>query len=76
MDGLITKAISGQQILLPIWHDITKQEVIDYSPSLADQVARNTSQDTVEEIAEEIPEDLTEETENTDVIENVPRVAN
>ena len=49
-------AISGQQILLPIWHDITKQEVIDYSPSLADKVARNTSQETVEEIASEIAE--------------------
>lgn len=56
LDGLMTKAISGQQILLPIWHDITKQEVIDYSPSLADKVARNTSQETVEEIATEIAE--------------------
>lgn len=56
LDGLMTKAISGEQILLPIWHDITQQEVIDYSPSLADKVARNTSQETVEEIAEEIAE--------------------
>lgn len=54
LDGLITKAISGQQILLPIWHNITKQEVIDYSPSLAEKVARNTSQDTLDEIAQEI----------------------
>ena len=54
LDGLMTKAISGEQILLPIWHDITKQEVIDYSPSLVDKVARNTSQETVEEIAEMI----------------------
>ena len=23
----------GEQIMLPIWHNITKQEVIDYSPS-------------------------------------------
>ena len=56
LDGLMTKAISGQQILLPIWHDITKQEVLDYSPSLADKVARNTSQETVEEIASEVAE--------------------
>ena len=54
LDGLITKSISGQQILLPIWHDITKQEVIDYSPSLADKVARSTGQQTIEEIATEI----------------------
>lgn len=56
LDGLMTKAISGQQILLPIWHNITKQEVIDYSPSLADKVARNTSQQNIDEIAEEISE--------------------
>ena len=54
LDGLITRSISNQQILLPIWHNITKQEVIDYSPSLADKVARSTSINTIEEIAEEI----------------------
>jgi len=56
LDGIITKSINGQQVVLPIWHDITKQEVIDYSPSLADKVARNTAVYTVEEIAEEIAE--------------------
>lgn len=54
MDGIITKAVSGEQIILPIWHNITKKEVIDYSPSLADKLARNTAIDTVEDIAKEI----------------------
>ena len=54
LDGIITKSVSGQQVVLPIWHDITKQEVIDYSPSLADKLARNTAISTIEEIAEEI----------------------
>lgn len=54
LDGLITRAVSGEQVLLPIWHDISKQEVVDYSPSLADKLARNTAINTVEEIAEEI----------------------
>jgi hypothetical protein len=56
LDGLVTRAVTGEQILLPIWHDITKQEVIDYSPSLADKVARSTGTHTVEEIAAEIIE--------------------
>ena len=56
LDGIITKSISGQQVVLPIWHNITKQEVIDYSPSLADKVARNTAVYTISEIAEEIEE--------------------
>ena len=56
LDGIMTRAVSGEQIMLPIWHNITKQEVMDYSPSLADKVARNTAVNTVEEIAEEICE--------------------
>lgn len=56
LDGLITRANTGAQILLPIWHGITKKEVIEYSPSLADKVARNTSSSTVEEIAADIEE--------------------
>ena len=56
LDGIITRSVSGEQVLLPIWHNITKQEVIDYSPSLADKVARNTAINTIEEIADEITE--------------------
>jgi hypothetical protein len=54
LDGIITKSISGEQVVLPIWHDITKQEVINYSPSLADKLARNTAINTIAEIADEI----------------------
>lgn len=63
LDGLVTRAVSGQQVLLPVWHDVTKREVMDYSPSLADRVARSTATHTVEEIAAEI----------IDVIRNPPR---
>jgi hypothetical protein len=56
LDGLVTRAVSGEQVILPIWHDITKQELINYSPSLADKVARSTATHTIEEIAAEITE--------------------
>ena len=54
LDGIVTRTLSGDQILLPIWHNITKQQVIDFSPSLADKVARSTATHTVDEIAKEI----------------------
>jgi hypothetical protein len=54
LDGMVTRAVSGEQVLLPVWHEITKKEVIDYSPSLADKLARSTGTHTVEEIATEI----------------------
>ena len=56
LDGIVTRSVSGEQILLPIWHKITKQQVIDFSPSLADKVARSTATRTIEEIAGEIAE--------------------
>ena len=54
LDGLITRAVNGEQTMLPIWHNITKREVINYSPSLADKLARSTTDFTVEEMADEI----------------------
>lgn len=56
LDGIVTRSVSGEQVLLPIWHNISKHEVIAYSPSLADKVARSTATHTVEEIAKEIAE--------------------
>lgn len=56
LDGIVSRSVSGDQILLPIWHEITKQDVINFSPSLADKVARSTATHTVEEIASEIAE--------------------
>ncbi|MHB9149810.1 MAG: DUF1883 domain-containing protein [Thermoleophilia bacterium] len=58
LDGIVTRAVSGEQILLPIWHGITEQELLDFSPSLADKVARSTSTHTVSEIAGEIIETI------------------
>ena len=54
--------IGGEQVLLPVWHNVTKHEVMEFSPSLADRVARSTATHTVEEIAAEI----------VDVIRNPP----
>lgn len=56
LDGIVTRSVGGEQVLLPIWHNVTKKEVIEYSPSLADKLARSTATHTVEEIAAEIIE--------------------
>lgn len=56
LDGLVTRQVSGEQTLLPLWHEITKDEVMAQSPSLADKIARSTANFTIEEIAQEIAE--------------------
>jgi hypothetical protein len=55
-EALSLKSVNVLAIILPLWHHITKQEVLNFSPSLADKVARNTSSYTIEEIASEIAE--------------------
>lgn len=54
LDGLVTRSVDGGQVLLPLWHEISKDEVIAASPSLADKVALRTSDYSVEEIADEL----------------------
>ncbi len=54
LDGLVTLSVTGKQILLPIWHEITATDVIEFSPSLADRVALDTSKQDLETIANEI----------------------
>jgi hypothetical protein len=55
LDGLVTRQrASGQKIVLPIWHRITKDEVAARSPTLAGLLALNTSVMSVQEIADEL----------------------
>lgn len=41
----------GEKVILPIWHEISKNDVMAFSPHLADKVALNSSTQTIEEIA-------------------------
>ena len=54
LDGIVSMTVAGKQALLPIWHNVTSEQVLAHSPSLADKVARSTATHTIEEIAREI----------------------
>jgi hypothetical protein len=55
LDGLVTREMSGErQIILPVWHGVTRDDVMRFSPSLADKIALRTADSSVEEIAAEI----------------------
>lgn len=54
LDGIVSRSVSGEQTLLPIWHEITKDEIMAKTPSLVDKIARSTAQYTIDEIAAEI----------------------
>lgn len=54
LDGIVGMSVNGEQRMLPIWHEISRAEVAQKSPSLADKIARDTASSTVAEIADEI----------------------
>ncbi len=57
LDGLVTREMGGGgQIILPLWHDITRAKVAAQSPSLAGRYALQTTELSVDDIAEQIAE--------------------
>jgi hypothetical protein len=57
LDGLVARDVEhGGGRLLPIWHGITKSELLSHSPSLADRVALSTATSTLDEIADQVAE--------------------
>lgn len=57
LDALLTREIDhDRQVVLPVWHRVTKTEVEGHSVLLARRIARSTSDYSLEEIAEEIAE--------------------
>ena len=58
LDGLVQKEMTGKKAILPLWHKVSKDEVMKYSPSLADTVALNTAMFTIEELVEKLSEVL------------------
>lgn len=59
LDGLFQLDSIGGRVLLPIWHNLTKKEVMEYSPIIASKLAMNTVSMTPKEIADELKKLLT-----------------
>ncbi len=43
LNGLFAKEKKGRNVILPIWHDITRDDIVQYSSSLADRLAKSSS---------------------------------
>lgn len=53
LDGLFQLESVNGKTLLPIWHDLTKQQVMNFSPIIANKKAMTTATMTAQEIAKE-----------------------
>lgn len=56
LNGMVAREMNGVKVILPIWHKVSKDEVLSYSPTLADKVALNSSLFSIEEIAQKLAE--------------------
>lgn len=52
LDGLVAKEMSSGKVILPIWHKVDKDYVLQYSPTLADKLAVLTDQGLDKVVAE------------------------
>lgn len=53
-NGFVSREMEGTKVILPIWHRITKEEVLRFSPTLVDKVALNSANLGIDEIAAEL----------------------
>ena len=58
LDGLVAKEMTAGKVILPLWHKVSKDEVMAYSPTLADKVALNTAMFTTDELVKELSDVL------------------
>lgn len=64
LDGLFQLESINGKMLLPIWHNLTKKQVMNFSPIIAGKLAMNTASLTPEEIADKLVELLHEDMED------------
>ncbi len=54
LDGLTERQMAGEDVILPIWHRLTHDEILNLAPSLAGIYSLNSSSDSLAHIASEI----------------------
>ena len=54
LDGLFQLESVNGKMLLPVWHNLTKKDIMAYSPIIASKLAMTTASMTPQEIAKEL----------------------
>jgi TIR domain-containing protein len=61
LNGLTAREMDGHKVILPIWHNVDREDVLGYSPTLADKIALSSRQLSIKKIAEALGEELDSE---------------
>jgi len=60
LNGLTSREIAGEKVILPVWYKITKVDLLAYSPNLADKVAVTADKKSIKAIALALAEVMAE----------------
>ncbi|MDR4325860.1 toll/interleukin-1 receptor domain-containing protein [Bacillus pseudomycoides] len=69
LQSLISREIGKSKVILPIWHNVTREDIMSFSPFLADKFALNSTTSSIEEIAMQIVEVV-----NPEIYYNIIRI--
>ena len=50
LEGLTARQMVGEKVVLPIWHGVSREDILRFSPSLADRLALDSRQSTIAEM--------------------------
>lgn len=54
LDGLVAREMTGSKVILPIWHNVDKEQVMQFSPSLADKYALSSTRDPIDVLVRQL----------------------
>lgn len=50
LNGMVSKEMNGHKVIIPVWFNVTKDDVLHYSPTLADKLAIDASRLSLDEV--------------------------
>ena len=54
LEGLTARQMVGEKVVLPIWHGITRDDILRYSPPLADRLAIDSKTNTIQQMVSSV----------------------
>ncbi len=66
LDGLVAREREGIKVIFPIWHKVEFNDVVKYSPTLADRIAAKSSEG-IDEVVDKVKRSIRDKSESTTI---------
>ena len=54
LEGLIARQMVGEKVVLPVWHGVSRDDILRYSPPLADRLALDSKTNTIQQMVDSV----------------------